>query len=140
LSGGRYIKSAIANLGETDIDLLTLESEGVKEVIGISTEKQAVSIREAVENIKKGLKLGNVLFSNKVTAEKNSTYVLRSIAYKTKSYVEFYGYTYNEFDYDKRRDIVVAFRMVEKNDDGSVVLLWKELRNEKAPKLKLKSD
>ncbi len=134
-SGGRYIQSAMANLGDKDINSVTIHSDGVKELVALMPEKEFGLVAKQVERLKKGVVVNNLLFSNKLSAEKNSTYILRSIAFNAKFFAAVRGVTYNEFDYDKRRDVIIAFRVVEKNDDGSVVLLWKELRNEKAPKL-----
>lgn len=39
---------------------------------------------------------------------------------------------------DLREDIIVAFRIVEQAEDGSVTLLWRELRRAEAPKIALK--
>jgi hypothetical protein len=136
-SGGRLIESAMASLGDKDIELLTLDSEGIKDLVALKPEKDVSLVAKQVEMLQKGVIINNILFSNKISAEKNSTYILRSIAFDAKYFTTLNGYTYNELDYDKRRDIIIAFRVVEKNADGSIVLLWKELRNEKSPKLKL---
>jgi hypothetical protein len=57
----------------------------------------------------------------------DTTYVLRSIIYGSDSSL------------NRRRkptDVLVAFRVVNKAEDGSVTLLWRELLSRKAPKLK----
>jgi hypothetical protein len=137
-SGGSYIESVMANLGDKDISLLTLNSEGVKEITELTPVKEVEFLKDTLERLKKGLMVNSILYSNRVSAGKDSTYILRSIAFDTKNFISVNGYTYDEFHYDKRRDVVIAFRVVEKNNDGSVVILWKELRNEKSPKLALK--
>ncbi len=134
-SGGRLTLSAMVNLGNKDINLITQNSESVKKITELMPETEFDIVVKQVERLKKGITVNSLFFSNKLSAEKNSTYILRSIAFGGNNFVAVKGFTYNEFDYDKRRDIIIAFRVVEKNDDGSIVLLWKELRNEKAPKL-----
>jgi hypothetical protein len=57
----------------------------------------------------------------------DTTYVLRSIIYRSDSTL------------NKRRkpaDVLVAFRVVSRAEDGSVTLLWRELLRSKPPKLK----
>jgi hypothetical protein len=66
----------------------------------------------------------------------NTTYALRSIAYQGTIMRSIQTLTYNELDVDKRRDVIVVFRVVKRDADGSVTILWKELSNKNAPKLK----
>jgi hypothetical protein len=134
-SDGKYTQTVIANLGSKSFESLTLESQGVKELAEFIPEKDIDLVAKQADKIEKGVIVNKILFTNKTAVELNSIYILRSIAFNAKNLVTFKNLTYNEFDYDKRRDVIIAFRVVEKNDDGSIVLLWKELRNEKAPKL-----
>nr|MBA3334881.1 hypothetical protein [Acidobacteriota bacterium] len=69
-------------------------------------------------------------------AVENTTYVLRSIAYDGKYFRAVEGVAYNEFAFDKRRDVTVAFRIVRKDSDGSVTILWKEILRKNSPKIK----
>jgi hypothetical protein len=136
-SDGKYIQTVIANLGSKSVESLTLESQGVKELAEFIPEKDIDLVSRQAEKIEKGVIVNKILFTNRTEVELNSTYILRSVAFDVKYLVTFKNLIYNEFDYDKRQDIIIAFRVIEKNADGSIVLLWKELRNEKAPKLKL---
>jgi hypothetical protein len=45
------------------------------------------------------------------------------------------GISYNELDFDKRRDVIVAFRVVRMDPDGSISILWKQLADGESPKL-----
>jgi hypothetical protein len=137
---GMFIQAAMANLGDKAIESLTLESEGIKELVAFKPDNEIGLVAKQVARLKKGFLVSNTFFANNLDVEKNSTYILRSIAFNTKHFVASHNITYNEFDYDKRRDIMIVFRIIEKNADGSIVLLWKELRNEKAPKLKLRTN
>jgi len=68
----------------------------------------------------------------------NTTFALRSIAYDGKYYRAVNRVTYNEFNYDKRKDVIVVFRIVEKDEAGNVTILWKELREKDSPDIKRK--
>jgi hypothetical protein len=48
------------------------------------------------------------------------------------------GITYNELDYDKRRDVIVAFRVVDRDGTGNLTLLWKKLRDTGSPTLRIR--
>jgi hypothetical protein len=62
-----------------------------------------------------------------------TTYLLRSVAYRGQSMRLFENVTYNEFEFDKRRDVIVAFRVVEVNAGGNLTIVWKKLTDEKSP-------
>ena len=36
---------------------------------------------------------------------------------------------------DKRKDLILAFRVIRKTPNGSVTILWKELQQNKAPEI-----
>ena len=46
------------------------------------------------------------------------------------------GIRYNELDYDKRRDVIVAFRIVQIEKDG-LTLVWRKLADSEPPRIKM---
>ena len=85
----------------------------------------------------KGVKKDGFLYGRGVYATPNTTFAMRSIAYRGKFMRSELGVPYNELDFDKRRDVVVAFRIVDVADDGAATIVWKILRSEKSPKMKI---
>ncbi len=47
------------------------------------------------------------------------------------------GIEYNEMNFDKRNDITVVFRVVEKDPNGDLTILWKEITRKTSPEIKL---
>lgn len=136
LSKGKYAQGIIGNLGDVDIEKISLDSQGVKEINDFVPEKEKDLIEKQYKKLEKGVIVNNILFSNKLKAIENSTFILRNVAYNTKHYTAIDGvWTYNEFEFDKRTDILVAFRVLRKNEDGSLVILWKKLAEKKSPKV-----
>ena len=84
-----------------------------------------------------GIKNGGFTYRSVVPVAENITYVLRSIAYRGNIYRTIQGMTYDELEFDKRREITVAFRVVRLEGEDNVTILWKELGNQKVPKLKI---
>jgi hypothetical protein len=87
----------------------------------------------------RGIRRDGFLYRRGLFIVENTTFALRSIAYEGKHYRAINGLTYNEFDYDKRNDVIVVFRIVEKDEAGNVTILWKELSEKNSPKLKIKA-
>ena len=85
--------------------------------------------------LKDGIKVGNQTYSDSVTFSQNNTYAIRVIAYKlplgrfpatSGDVLAFYN------DRGKRADLIVIFRGIRQDEDGSVTILWKELSRKKA--------
>ena len=62
---------------------------------------------------------------------------MRSIAYKGSYYRAIDGFLYDELDFDKRKDVTVAFRIIRR-DEESVTIIWKQLAEKDSPKVKRK--
>lgn len=68
-----------------------------------------------------GIQVSGATFSTGVLAQVNQTYAMRSVLYK-------------------KADVVIVFRVVREEEDGSLYLLWKELKSFPMPKLEKKND
>ena len=60
---------------------------------------------------------------------------MRSIAYRGNYYRAIDGFLYDELDFDKRKDVTVAFRIIRR-DEESVTIIWKQLVEKDSPKVK----
>ena len=70
------------------------------------------------------------VYSNIVPLKINSTYVLRSIAYKDVLRVDTAKGKFKVKTVDVKgitKDIFVAFKVIGQEADGSVILLWRKL-------------
>jgi hypothetical protein len=135
-SGSRYTQGILGALGDVDLEGLSLSSAGVKQLREFVPPSEYKVIEQQYKKIERGIIVGNVFFSNKMKVKEDSTYILRSIAYRGKSYTSVgTRVTYDEFEFDKRFDILIGFRVVKKDQDGSLLILWKELERKESPKL-----
>jgi hypothetical protein len=132
-SGGSYIQSAIANIGKQEIAILNSNSHGIKELSELSPERDLNRFSRVVERLKAGVIVNNIFFSDNAEIELDSTYIMRSIAFDIEKIVSVDGLTYNEFELDKRQDIIVAFQVVRRDADGSITIVWKEISRKKSP-------
>lgn len=64
------------------------------------------------------------------------TYALRAVAYRGKVIRSMAGIRYNELEYDRRRDVIVAFRVVDMDSEG-VTIVWRKLADIESPKIKM---
>ena len=114
---GSDVLAGILSLGDVPIDSLTNASQGVQALAQYprpSRRKQAIA---EFDQFKRGVKLDSYDISTAAAVRENTSYALRSIAYGSS-------------------DQLVVFRVVKQNTDGSVLLLWKRVARQSAPKLK----
>ena len=107
----------MTNLGDVPIDNVTLNSAGVDYLTGLVPPKNR---SEAIEQSKRNgqeFTVGSFMYESILPAAPGSTYVLRSIA-------------------EGRADLLVAFRILRQDEDGSLIILWKELKRSSARTMK----
>lgn len=124
---GRFPVSEIA-----DINL----NSNAKFVADFKPESEFAGITKQNLEFAKAVKHAGVEFSKVVPVETGGVYVIRSVAYKGYAWRTREGVPYNELQLDDRNDIIVAFKVVSRQDDGGVTILWKELRSKESPTIR----
>lgn len=97
-------------LGDLPLDAVTLEHPAVKALAEYRPRPTEDEIRAEYRNSWQGYKLEEHVAQRRVPAKVSASYVLRSL----------------NFD---RWDVLVALRTARQDADGSVILLWKMLKN-----------
>jgi len=136
LTTGVFSQGILADIGDVSLENVSLATKGMDFLTAFQPTddyQRAVKIDRDFLN---GIEGGGFLYKRSLPVKINTTYLLRSIAYKGPSYQAFEGITYDEFEFDKRRDIVVAFRIVRRDSDGSVTINWQKLADKKAPSVR----
>lgn len=123
-AGNPLTETLITELGNADlgkIDSKTAEIQFLTKWKKSSNRKDVVAHRKLIEN---GINENNRLYSSNAPVRLNSAYALRSIAY------------YNKYKMYWNNDLVVAFKIVAQENDGSVIIIWKQLQKKGAPEIK----
>jgi hypothetical protein len=128
----------LVNLGNVPLENVSLQTTGVKFLSEFQPEVDFEKAEEINRVLVAGIKKEGFLYSRALFAVENATYVLRSIAYNGKVMRSVRGIPYNELDFDNRKDITIAFRVVRSDSDGSLTILWKELSKKDSPKIRKK--
>ena len=136
LATGTLINGLMVSLGDVAIEQVSLTTKGVEFLNEFEPPTDYAKAAETAQLLQDGIEKNGFTYKNVLSVEENTTYVLRSIAYRGNAPRTVQGVTYDEFDYDKREDIFVAFRVIREDNDGNITIVWKELKNQKSPKLK----
>jgi hypothetical protein len=125
--GNKTIQDIISDIGEVDLTDNIAKSDSLKFLTELKPSKTTEQLRAQNQIFEKGVKSNGYFYSSSVPVKLNSTYVLRSIAYHKR---------YQEFKNFWNTDLLLAFKVVGQEKDGSVIILWKKLKEKNAPVLK----
>jgi hypothetical protein len=139
VSRGFLSQGIFTSLGDVPIEDVSLTSSGVDFLVNFKPQNEPQGARNQYQQITQGIKENGYFYSNVVKAELNTTYGLRIIAYHfivPSLYVPYIGDNrFFTINHDNRRDLTIAFRIIRKEDDGNITIVWKELKNQLSPKL-----
>lgn len=125
----------LVDLGDIPLEQISLQTRGLKFLTSFEPITDFEKAKEIDRQFVRGVKNEDFFYSRRAAAAENTTYVLRSIAYRGNRFRSARGFVYDELGFDERRDITVAFRVIRR-DNESVVILWKALSNQKSPVIK----
>lgn len=134
-TGGVYQLVVMAELGDVAVGDVSLATKGMKYLVDLIPVRDSDKFMEFNDATIKGFEVDGFLYRKGHPVKDNFTYALRSIAYRGKFMRVVDGVAYDELDFDKRRDVIVVFRVVERDTTGNTTIVWKLLKDLEAPKL-----
>jgi len=135
---GALTHGIMVNIGDVPIENANLETNGAGFLVKLKPAKDIKKAAELATRLTKGIEEDGFRYASILAAKPNSTYLIRSIAYRGKAIKSAGSFVYNEFEFDDRRDVLVAFRVVRFAANQSITIVWKELWNKKSPTIKIK--
>jgi hypothetical protein len=108
----------ITMLGDVPLEELTLQSSAVAPLLLLAPAQTLDEMVRVYDQCRSVLASSHHAYGTTSPARLNTTYVLRSTAYKPNRRKSF--------------DAIVAFRVTRQDADGSVTILWKQLRTPKS--------
>ncbi|HKP69321.1 MAG TPA: hypothetical protein VJV05_08555 [Pyrinomonadaceae bacterium] len=146
-----FSQIVIARIG--NLPLVNLASSA-NELSFLNTFEPAPDIPSArlqYASILKGIESDGVKYSKGVLPQMGMTYAMRIVAYRNGNNLErrmakegvgpdHPVMMFKKLEEDNRADLLVAFRIVRKEEDGNITIVWKELSRRKAPTLRFAQD
>lgn len=132
----------MADLGQAVFEDVDLDSERIKKIFDFevpTTWNGARNLHEALSA--KGSAVDGLMVKDRIPASPGMTFAIRIIAYKAKDMDGFLiprnaAPEFAELRWDGRRDVMLVAKIVQRADDGSVHLLWRELGRKDAPAIR----
>ena len=136
-SPGILAHALFVNVGDIPLEQISLQTRGLKFLNDFQTVTDFDEALELDRQLIEGIRDDGFIYRRGLYARENTTFVLRSIAYRGSYYRAVLGFNYDELEFDKRKDVTVAFRIVRRNEE-SVTIIWKQLAEKDSPKIKPK--
>ena len=105
----------IFNVGDIPLDKAS-EHPAARALLDYTPPVKEPDIRIQQRQVYNGIEISGINFKNRLSARVSNTYLLRSISFE-------------------RSDVLIAFRLVREDSDGSFILVFKELKKFPAPDL-----
>jgi hypothetical protein len=106
----------LLNVGDVPLEEINIEHPKVKFLADYSAVMEEPQARVEQRRFGSGTKIDEVIYSRRVRAQVKATYIVRSINYSES-------------------DVLVAFRVLRKDTDGSLIIAWKMLKEFPIPDL-----
>src|SRR5215213_511296 len=135
ISDGILAQGILVHLDEIELEKVALQSTGLGFLASYLPDTQGAEAQKQYLQMMRGVKVGDYEYKKALPMIENATYALRVIAYKGSLFRSFRGYRFDVLFGDKRIDLTIAFRVIRKETDGGVTLLWKEIERREAPRL-----
>jgi len=106
----------LTRLGKVSIEEVTLDHPAAQFLLTFAAPTTEPAARDQQRRASAGFDVNGFSYQNRVKVRAKNSYLLRSISYGAS-------------------DLLVAFRIVSQDDDGSVVIVWKILKKFPSPQL-----
>jgi len=151
IAEGFFSNSIMTGLGNISLNDVSLTTSGMKFLTDFSPTADLTDIKKQYSEISKGIITGNYAYSNRLAALPDMTYALRIVAYRNGNNVmkrinrdrimgiepaaDSKNVMFLALKEDTRIDLTLSFRIIRKDTDGSITLIWKELSRKDSPEI-----
>jgi hypothetical protein len=143
IADGFFSQEILVSLGDMPLEDVSLASKGIKFLVNFYPETKIQEAKKQFKQIASIIEINGLKYGKIAQADLNSTYAVRIVAYQSnrKEIVNLLPLTttdeekFSNLQNDKRLDLTIAFRIIRKDSDGNMTILWKELAHQNAPKL-----
>ena len=133
---GQMSQGFLVDLGKTPLNEVTRKTIGVEYVFSFTPAVDRATSAKQNADFVEGLRTNGFEYTKLLATVVGNTYILRSIAYNGNAPRTNRGLSYNELDFDKRKDIIVAFTVLQKDFNDTITVLWRTLQTKRSPILK----
>lgn len=120
----------LTQLGVENIALVTAETPGMPFLANLAQAKTPEEVDELTVRLAPGISDGDFRYTTSIWPRVGKVYGLRLVAY---------GYRRGNAFTPGEKDLLLAFKIAARDEDGSITIVWKELHRKKGPVFKIKN-
>lgn len=144
VSGNSFFSQGVfTTIGDEPVENVGLTHPALKFLTSFVADVDAKSAAAHASEFQTGVDSGSYRYADRAEVRENVTYAMRSIAYRLENSLRPMSEetTTNEMmflslPYDKRLDVIVVFRILGRDENGGITIVWKELARSNAAKIK----
>jgi hypothetical protein len=125
----------LTNLRDVPLEDVALADSNTRFIATYRPAVTALEARAETLRFQGGVTIDSMRYQERLPVEVNATYLLRSINYSKSVFST--PTSVRSFD-GRRTDVLVVFKVIRKETDGSVIIAWRLLKKYSAPKLESK--
>ena len=127
-------------MGDLSIESVTIQSPPVESLTRYKPPDRYAEALADRKQLMEGMNVEGFTYYSAYPALPHSTYVARSVIYKKEGHIEIGRlsediYRPHPSEY-RGADLILAFHIVRRDSDGSLIILWKRLKKFRSQKLK----
>jgi hypothetical protein len=123
----------LTNLGDVSLEEVSLTDPHTTFIAAYRPAVTFLEARAETLRFRAGVTVDSIRYQDGLPVEENATYLLRSINYGKRLFSP--NAPAGPAGSARSTDVLVAFRVIRKDADGSVTIAWKLLRKYSAPKI-----
>ena len=142
-SNGFFSQALFSVLGDEPIENVSLTNPGLKYLNSFQPYTDPKLAGDHALQLRHGIEFEGHSYTDKITPKEGVTYAIRLVAYRLQNSLKPLSVTstmtemmFLSLAVDKRLDMIVAFRIVGRDEYGGLTIVWKELSRHDAPKIK----
>lgn len=132
---GELTNGIIVDIGDAALEKIGRDNRVFATLDGFSAPGNFDKAANLAGLLESGIRDGDVVYKDSAAVRRGSTYLLRSIAYRAESIRVIDEVPYDEFAFDVRKDVLVAFRVIRYEPGESVTIAWRMLHKRDSPRL-----
>lgn len=138
-----FSQGVFVTIGDEPIETLDVSHPALSYLASIQPDTDPKSAKEHARAFRTGVDANGYKFTDSFAPQENATYALRMMAYRLSNSLKpisdettMTEMMFHSLAFDKRDDVVIVFRILRRDENSGLTIVWRELSRSDAGKIK----